>query len=181
MKIWSRIAGWGLAGLITLNIAGTAYYFVLQQQIRQVQPKPSMVVGDHFPPLSGTDVQGVKWWAGNAPCRVVRIADDRCPYCEKDKPSYEKLVDAAQRTSCEVIEIAPQAGGMAYDPRPGVVQLKYVDADVGSALYPFATPQTIILDRDWSVRMTRRGMFDEQSLASTLALLETFSSLPAAL
>lgn len=177
MKNWSRIAGWGLAGLITLNIAGAAYYFVLQSQIRGAQPKPSMVAGSIFPEFSGTDVMGSKWTAGAAPCRVIRITDDRCPYCEKDKPSYEKLVEAARNTSCEVIELAPQAGGMAHDPRPGVVQLKYVDADVGSVLYPFATPQTIILDRDWSVRMTRRGMFDEQSLASTLALLETFSSL----
>jgi hypothetical protein len=65
---------------------------------------------------------------------------------------------------------------MAYDPRPGVVQLKYVDADIGSALFPFVTPQTIILDADWSVRMTRRGVFDESSLASSIALLGTFSA-----
>src|SRR5690606_32704434 len=76
MKNWSRIAGWGLAGLITLNIAGAAYYLVLQSQIRGAQTKPSMVAGSIFPEFSGTDVLGSKWTAGAAPCRVIRITDD---------------------------------------------------------------------------------------------------------
>lgn len=179
MKIWSQCASWVLAGLVTLNMLGTAYYFVLKHQIRNVQPRPELTEGGNFPAISGTDVLGAKWEPENAPCRLVRITDDHCPYCERDKASYAKLVEAAQGASCEIIEMAPQGGGMAYNPRSGIVQLKYVDVDVGSVLYPFVTPQTVIVDREWSVRMNRRGVFDEASLASSLAMLKSFSMLPA--
>ncbi len=64
---------------------------------------------------------------------------------------------------------------MAYNSRPGIVQLKFVDADVGAALYPFVTPQTIILDNHWSVKLTKLGVFNENSLAGAIALLNNFA------
>ena len=174
MKVWSRIATWSLVGLITANVAGAACYIVLQKQLlRSRRPQPSLAVGEQFPAFSGVDVRGARWESKNPPCRVIRIADDSCAYCKKDKPSYEKFVDAARRASCEVVEMSPRAGGMADNPRPGIVQLKYVDADVGAPLFPFVTPQTIILDRDWSVKWTRRGIFDDKSLAASISLLGT--------
>lgn len=178
MKVLPKIATWGLVSLMAVNIAGTAYYFALQGQFRQakVSAKAALADGSKFPAFSGIDLRGARWEAGDAPCRVIRIADDHCAYCKKDKPSYEKLVDAARHASCEIVEMAPRGNGMAYDPRPGIVQLKFVDVDVGAVLFPFATPQTIILDRDWSVKMTKRGIFNEQSLASSIALLNTFAA-----
>jgi hypothetical protein len=146
--------------------------------VQSAKPQPVLAVGKEFPLFSGVDIQGDKWAPRDAPCRLIRIADDRCAYCKKDQPSYDKVLDAARHAACEIIEMAPQAGGMAYDPRPGVVQLKFIDVDVGSVLFPFVTPQTVILDRNWSVRMTKRGIFNDQSLASSLALLETLSGHP---
>jgi hypothetical protein len=174
MKLLSKIANWSLAVLIVVNIAGAVFYFVQQRQMRQATPEPMLSDGSKFPAFSGIDLQGAKWTAGDAPCRVIRIADDRCTFCKRDKPSYEKFVNAARRASCEIIEIAPMANGMAYDPRPGIVQLKFVDADVGAVLFPFVTPQTIILGKDWSVKMNRRGIFTEESLANSVVLLDTF-------
>jgi len=171
MKVWSTITTWTLVSLMAINIAGTAYYFVLKRQTNRAKPQPALAEEHRFPAFSGIDVLGAKWEARDAPCRVIRIADDQCSYCKKDKPSYTRLVDAARRASCEIIEISPRAGGMAHDPRPGIVQLKFVDADIGSVLFPFVTPQTVILDGNWSVKMTKRGMFNEQSLESGMAIL----------
>lgn len=177
MKAWSRIATWSLVGFMAINIAGTACFFVLQAKMRQAKPRPALAEGAKFPNFSGIDVRGASWQPrAAAPCRVIRIAEDHCAYCRKDQPSYEKLVDAARHAACEVIEVAPAAGGMADNPRPGIVQLKFVDGDIGSVLFPFVTPQTIILDRDWTVRMTRRGIFDDQSLASSMALVGSLSA-----
>jgi thiol-disulfide isomerase/thioredoxin len=180
MKIWSRISTCALTGLIAANVGAAASHFVLNNKIQNAKPEAQLTEHNRLPFKSGVDVRGVKWEARDTPCRIVRIADDHCPYCKKDKPSYEKLVDAARRASCEIIEIAPQANGMAYDPRPDIVQLKFVDADIGEMLWPFATSQTIILDRDWSVKMTHRGTFDDRSLTDSLALLGSFSSAVAA-
>jgi hypothetical protein len=176
MKKWSKIASMALVALIAINIAATAYYFVQIRQIRQAKPRASLAESRKFPMFSGIDLKGSKWKAGDAPCRVIRITDDHCAFCKKDKPSYEKIIAAARNASCEIIEMAPNAGAMAYDPRPGIVQLKFVDSDIGSVLYPFVTPQTIILDRDWTVKMTRRAIFDEKSLAAGLAILGSWST-----
>ena len=135
-----------------------------------------MEMGAGVPAFSGVDVGGAKWESKGAPCRVIRITDDHCAFCKKDKPSYAKLVEAARRSSCEVIEVAPRAGSMAYDPRPGIVQLKFVDADLGSVVGSFVTPQTVIVDKDWKLLANRRGIFDEKSLNSTVALLESVAA-----
>lgn len=158
---------------MTINVAGTISFIVLKGLVREARPQSSLTDGDTFPRLFGVDVNGNAWEPSDVPCRLVRITDDQCSYCKRDKPSYEKVLDAARQASCEIIEVAPKAGGMAYDPRPGIVQLKFVGGDIGSALYPFVTPQTIILDRDWTVKMTKRGVFDEDSLSDGLKLLST--------
>jgi hypothetical protein len=171
MKTWIRAAIWGLFLLTGVNVVGTAYHFVLQRQLRTARAPEKPPIGAKFPKFSGVDVRDVKWEARDAPCRVIRVTDDQCVYCSKDKASYDAIVDAAQAVSCEVIELSPRAGGIAGDDRPGVVQLKFVNADLGLFLAPFVTPETIILDRSWSLQLAQRGMFDDETLASSLALI----------
>jgi hypothetical protein len=171
MKGWSTIATWGLAGFMALNIAGTGYYFYLKQQTVKTREPQVVELGSQFPAFSGVEVGGAKWAAADAPCRVIRVTDDNCAYCKKDQPNYTKVLAAARQASCEVIEVAPRAGSMSVDPRPGVVQLKFVDADIGSVLAPFATPHTVILGRDWTLKWNRRGMMDDKALASGLAAI----------
>jgi hypothetical protein len=179
MKAWSAISAIALIGITAGNFAAASYYFVLEARIKRTQPRQQVAVEGGFPEFSGLDIQGSEWAPRDAPCRVIRISDDGCVYCRKDMPAYERFLDVARRASCEVIEMSPIAGGIAYDPRPGVVQVKFVDADLGSVLFPFATPQTLVLDRKWSVRMNRLGAFDDKSLSAGITLLESFSESPA--
>lgn len=146
-------------------------YFLLQHKIQATRPKSSLKIGAQLVVSSGVDLQGDTWKSQQAPCTILRITDDECVFCKRDSVSYERIVDAARRSSCDVIEIAPVAQGMAYAPRPGVTQLQFVDRDVVTALYPFVTPQTIILDNHWVVRMTKRGVFDDDSLAEGLSVI----------
>jgi hypothetical protein len=157
------------------NLAGIAYYQYLKLQAAKTREPPVSATGSKFPVFSGVDVQGAQWQAGDAPCRVIRVTDDSCSFCKKDEPAYEAVLDAARRASCEIVELAPKAGSMAHNPRPSVVQLKFIDTDVGDVLSPFVTPQTAILDRSWSLRMHRRGMFDDKSLADGIALLRALA------
>lgn len=176
MSMRWRLATFLLAGTTAANIAGTACYFLLHETVQKATPQPTLMVGSRFPKFTGIDLQDVKWVSqDDAPCRVVRITDDDCSYCRQDRPYYDSILTEAVEASCEIIEMAPRAGGMKHDPRPGVVQLKYVDSDLAAAIFPFATPQTIVIDRDWSVRVNKRGAFDKKSLARTIALLRSIS------
>jgi hypothetical protein len=176
MKRWSTLATLGLVGLMAFNVAAAAYYFVLQGQLKSARQPRVVEAGSQFPVFSGVDLSGGKWAAGDAPCRVIRITNDDCHFCKKDKPSYAKLVDAARQASCEIVELAPKAGTMAKDPRPGVVQLKFVDADLGPVLAPFATPHTIIVDKNWTLKLNRRGYFTEEALSEGLSVLGSFAA-----
>lgn len=173
---WSKLGARALVGLMALNITAATCYFFLQERTRKVRQPVVTDVGSAFPSFSGVDVTGVRWEAGDVPCRVIRVTDDNCSYCQKDKPSYRAFLDAAKGASCEIIELSPKAGHMAEDPRPGVVQLKFVDADVGSALSPFVTPHTVILDNSWSMKWNRRGVFDQESLAAAIAVVTNMST-----
>jgi hypothetical protein len=175
VRILSKIVTLGLIGLIALNIAGTAWYVMLQHEIRSAKPTASLAEGSKFQLLSGIDVQGAAWKSHDASCRVIRVTDDYCAFCKKDAPSYDKIVDAARRSSCEIIEISPLAQTMAANPRSGITQLQFVSGDIGTLLYPFVTPQTIVVDKDWYVKMTKRGGFDEQSLSDALSLIAAMS------
>jgi hypothetical protein len=176
MKRWSQILTSLLVAATVVNVAGVAALFILNGELKKAQPRPTAKIGDAFPRFSGVDLHGARWASADPPCRIVRMTDDNCPYCRQDAPSYASLLKAAAAASCEVIELAPQAGTMKYDPRPGVVQLKYIDADMSAVMFPFVTPQTVVLDRDWSLRMSRRGAFDDKSLATTMALLKTMAA-----
>lgn len=158
----------------TINIAAAVYYFSLQNKLEATRLPSRLIEGERFPVFSGIDLEGGKWESRDAPCRVIRITDDNCPHCKRDAPSYESIVAAAQKSACEIIEISPRSGGMAYNPRADVVQLRFLSTNIGAVLYPFVTPQTIILNKDWSVVMTRRGAFDETSLSRAVAMLDMF-------
>lgn len=175
MNSVSKIVSSSLICLIVANIAGTAWYFMLQRDIRSSKPRASLAEGSQFRLHSGIDVQGGTWKARDVPCRVIRVTDDHCLFCKRDAPSYGKIADAARLSRCEIIEISPLAQTMAFNPRPSVTQLQFVAGDVGTALYPFVTPQTIIVDKNWYVKMTKRGGFDQTSLTKAISLISELS------
>lgn len=176
MKEWSTTLRSLLMAATLVNVVGFAALFALKGEFRKAQPRPAAGVDVKFPGFSGIDLQGARWTSANPPCRIIRVTSDACVYCRQDAASYHTLLKAAVAASCEVIELAPVAGTMAYRPRPGVVQLKYVDVDMSATMFPFVTPQTVVLDRDGSVRVSLRGIFDEQSLGAALALVNTMAA-----
>jgi hypothetical protein len=166
---FSSIGAKILIGAIAVNISLGALNLALRKWPDVLKGKTS------FPVLSGVGVNGEEWKAGDKPCHVLRVTRDDCPYCAKDKPKYDAFLDAARQANCEIVEIAPQAGGMAANPRPGVTQLKFVDNALGSTVYPFVTPQTVVLDGQWNVRWQRRGIFSDDSLVRGISVLGTIA------
>jgi hypothetical protein len=146
-------------GLVTAsNIVLAARYFMLRSELQAASEKPVSI-----PPLSGVELSGRHWASRDAPCHVLRITADECPHCKADRVSYDKLVQTAVERGCEVIEVAPRAGDLSDAHRPELVQLKYVDVDLGLAVVPYVTPHTLVLDRNWAVRWKRRGELSDQT------------------
>jgi hypothetical protein len=158
---------WLMAGLIGCNLVTLGYHFH-QSWERRAAERNAVV-----PIFDGTDLVGNDWHPSDAPCRVLRITADNCEFCVKDGPSYASLIEVARKARCEIVEVSPRAGDMAEIQRLGIVQLKYISQDLGRNL---ATPQTIILDRDFSVRWSRLGAFSDKTLREAKSVLEGLSA-----
>lgn len=158
MKRLTGVLLWALAGLVVCNLVFAALFLKLKHEFHQY------ALGEVAPILSGVRVDGSQWQAQPASCRVIRITDDSCQFCRSDEPSYAAFRQVATQASCEIIEIAPRAGDMRQSARDGVVQLKYIDVDMGPAIFPMMTPMTFILDGNWKVKWMRRGTFSKSAL-----------------
>jgi hypothetical protein len=166
---WARSLILVLTGANLISLAG---YFALRWHVNHLGHKPQLAVGSVFPAFLGIDIEGERWSPQKAPCRIIRVTDDDCTYCKQDRNEYQSLVTAGVIASCEVVEIAPRASGIGRTVMNGVTQLKYVNADLGEALFPFVTPQTIIVDENWVVQLTKRGVLDSSSTRRAVAILD---------
>jgi hypothetical protein len=155
-----------LAVAIGVNFSAVIYAVCVRYELRQLE------FGRPIEGLSGIDLHGKNWVSSaSAPCHVVRVTRDECIYCALDKPSYVELIDEALKYRCEIVEIAPRPGQMRENQRTGVVQLKYVDYDLGRGRY--VTPETFVLDKRLSVRWSRRGAMDATSLRKAKGVLKS--------
>jgi hypothetical protein len=128
--------------------------------------------GDQFPEIAGVDLEGAVRSIPDAPCYVIRITRDNCPFCRSDQPAYSALLDVARAEAvCEVVEISPMARQMQSLPREGVTQLELVHMGLGKALWPNFTPQTLVLDANRRLVWARTGVFDDRSLSDGLTTL----------
>ena len=124
--------------------------------------------GQSFPIPSGYQLDGRYLSGTPAACFVVRVTADECPYCKQDLAHYSTLTQRATEHGCRIIELSPRVGQMA--PRAGTpaIQLQYVDMALGRALNPYATPQTILLNRDGRMTWQRQGAMDDEDIGAAL-------------
>jgi len=99
-------------------------------------------------------------------CFLLRVSSDGCAFCRQDRVFYSELVKRAEVGGCRSMIVAPKAGQVKQaGVAPGTKLLQYVDMVFGNVLYPFRTPQTILLDKHGNVLWFREGALDNRSLA----------------
>lgn len=125
-----------------------------------------------FPVPSGY-LQNKKYMAsGAAGCYLIRVSADGCPYCRLDQRQYTQLVQQAQKALCETVLLAPKTGQIKWEGNNGgVMQLQYVDMDLGRALNPYFTPQTILLDKKGLIVWDQEGSMDDDALTAAVSAL----------
>lgn len=156
-----------IIALIIANGAGIAFFYVIRSRaglyaIRSTFPTPSGYGLDKrfIPPTA-------------APCYLLRITANGCPYCRADRPWYGQLLETARGARCEVLAIAPRAGDdPAHEAPPeSPLELQFVDMNLGRVVIPYTVPQTILLDRLGRVLWYRVGSMDPDALKNGLTAL----------
>lgn len=103
-----------------------------------------------------------------APCFLIRVSSDGCPYCRLDQGQYTALVHKVQGVGCKTIIVAPKVGQIKSNGNRGVLQLQYVNMKFGEALNPYMTPETILLDGEDRILWDREGSMDDRGLSSAI-------------
>jgi thiol-disulfide isomerase/thioredoxin len=163
-----------IVALIILNIFELSLFFTLRSRSRLYDSQV------RFPVPSGYLVDGKYMSGSRAPCSLLRLSAEGCPYCRADQPLYQQLVRQARRSGCTTIVLGPKIGQIKpSNDQPAASDLQFVTMDFGSALNPVMTPETILVDnRDGRIRWDREGELDTQAVSSGLAALRRFANVP---
>jgi hypothetical protein len=163
---WRNTLEVAVTALVVINALELAFVFKLHSDARLYDTDLP------FPLPSGYLVD-MKFTDSEAPCYLVRLSSDSCPYCLSDQELYKDLSQRARQFSCRTILLAPKMGQMkSSDASSGIVPLQFVDMKFGRALNPFITPQTILLDRKGGILWDREGAMDKRALSNALRSLE---------
>jgi hypothetical protein len=107
-----------------------------------------------------------------APCYLIRLSSDACPYCRLDNVQYTWLVQQGQEAGCKTIIMSPKVGQIKSNgDSGGMTQLQFVDMKFGRELNPYITPQTFLLDSGGRMLWNRVGAMDKQAVSSSLRAL----------
>jgi hypothetical protein len=158
----TKIAHGLIVALVVLSILELGLIYAL----RRVSGLYS--AGEKFPALSGYLLNQRFWVAPSVPCQLLRVTSDGCPYSVLDQRQYWALLQRAREAGCLTVVVAPRNGDVELNEDSNVVQLQFVDMNLGRVIYPFLTPQTILLDRNGRVKWQRQGSLDERSLEQGL-------------
>lgn len=152
-----------IVALIVVNVFELGFLFKVRRDSSLYKSSAS------FPLPSGYLLNKDFLAAEAAPCFLIRISADGCPYCRLDQVQYDQLVQRAQKRHCQTIVLPPKTG----DIRPsnnsgGILQLQYVNMKFGRVVNPFMTPETILLDGTGGMIWEREGVMDKGSLSDAL-------------
>lgn len=130
-------------------------------------------LGVPFPAPSGYAVDGSLVRPRNAPCYLLRVSADGCPYCRRDRAEYSQMTRLALSRGCVSVIVGPRKGDLRVPAKQdGTTYLELVDMKFGRALVPDRTPQTIVADREGAPVWYQLGSLDSRTLAAGLSALK---------
>lgn len=128
--------------------------------------------GFHLAPPSGYLSNGEFINALGAPCHLIRVTTDGCPFSRADATIYEGLAREAQQRGCTSSLVSPRVGQIKRVGRSHIeLPLQFVNLEFGRSLIPFTVPQTILLDRNGQVIWEQEGSISKPSLSAAMHAL----------
>lgn len=154
-----------VVALIITNCVELGLFFKFRNDARIYRP------GVRFPRPSGYLMDKSYFTEDLAPCFLIRVSSDECPYCRLDQDPYALFVQQARQKGCRPLILTPVAGKKLVVNSEEALQLQYVDMRLGRALNAFMTPQTILLDAEGRLVWAWEGTMDDRALARALKAL----------
>jgi hypothetical protein len=163
---WKKVGEVLIVTLIIVNGLELGLFYKFRNEARLYHPDV------RFPLPHGYLLDKSYFSEDAAPCFLIRVSADACPYCRLDRDSYTQLVQQARKKGCKPLILTAQTGQQKLSLNSGeALQLQYVDMKLGRALYPFMTPQTILLDAGGRVIWDWEGAMDDAALSHALQAL----------
>jgi hypothetical protein len=95
-----RACNFAIVVLVAICILELAFFLGIRRRANLYR------LDEPFPEPSGYLLNSQYMASRAAPCYLLRVSSDSCPYCRLDRQQYERLVQEAQRSSCETIILA---------------------------------------------------------------------------
>jgi hypothetical protein len=161
-----------LAILINLPAIGTHYYLAGRFHSAAV-----VAPGTHVKPVTGITTTGESFTEAGAtayPCHVLRYTSIHCPWCRQDEPAWQKLESALQQRGCDSTLLGSAATELPKDATsvPNRHWLAIVPATVARDINFYATPTTLVLDRQWKVVWSKMGILEKGDMAKAMAAVK---------
>jgi hypothetical protein len=152
-----------LAILINIPAIGAHFYFAHRFYSAAV-----LSVGLRVTPVTGVTTEGHEAAATVRECHVLRYTSIHCQWCRKDEPAWQAFEKLLQQRGCDSTLFGPAADDLPKDAVSTADRhwLAVVPASVAKEMNFFATPTTIVFDRQWRVVWSRMGILDKGDLES---------------
>jgi len=158
-----------LAILINVPAIGAHYYFA-----HRFYSAASLPSGLRVTPVTGVTVSGEEITGNTAAardCHVLRYTSIHCHWCREDEPSWQALERDLQRRGCDSTLFGPAALDL---PKNAVSTtdrhwLAVVPASAAREINFFATPTTIVFDREWRVTWSKMGVLEKGDLEKAVS------------
>lgn len=147
-----------------------AHYWLRFQYERHISSASGSTVG----PVSGISPDGIPMPVSGYNCHAIRYTSIHCTWCAKDEGAWQEFNTALRSYGCDSTVLSPSAADFPKNSPASTDQklIIAVPADVAARLDLFATPTTIITDRQWKVAWSKAGILSPDDKEKALASLE---------
>ena len=103
------VLSWAVMVSLTLcNVLLIRQNVQLRRIIQKLESEQRIQIGDRLGPLRGTDLEGrpveVRF-DGSKLKKIVFFSSTRCPFCKKQNPTWNQLIERVDRRKYEVVEL----------------------------------------------------------------------------
>jgi hypothetical protein len=148
---------------ILINVSAVGIHYYLSHRFYSAAGVPA---GTQITPLTGRTGTSTEITVENAmtyDCHVLRYTSTHCQWCRQDESAWQTFESAFLRRGCDSFLLGPSAADLPQDAvsAPNRHWLAIVPATVAAEVNLFATPTTVVFDRQWKVKWSKMGIFEK--------------------
>jgi peroxiredoxin len=176
---------WAIVIVLTLcNVLLIRQNYQLRAAVQDLESEQRVQVGDKLGPFRGADLEGkpVDIRFNEAGVRkVIMFSSTSCPFCQKQNPSWNQLIEQVDRRKYEVLELFREreaksqvadylkANGLSNE---GTARVLFVGDDFLKAKKLNSTPVTLIVGENGIVERAWFGLWNNSAIAEVNSSLD---------